>query len=522
MSLDLLTEINAVSARTPGAIALIEESGRRITYAALATRIARVTAALRALGIRRGDRVLFAIRPSETAVVTIIALMELGAVLVAAHLGVGDELFASQMQTVRPSWVFTETVILAAMRNRLARGVLRSRGTLLPSFKSLHDVHVVVAGRWLPGLGTMTRLERIENSARAVTIANVDAATPERQDDALIVFTSGTTSAPRAVVHTRSSLAATLDAVAAGLPVTPGHCILARDLHLIIPALRSGASAFVPASQQMSPAAMLAAIERHRITHVFEVTAHLERLVAHLEQTGGRFPAHIEQMLVGAAPVRHAFFERLSRRIGHATQAWCVYGMTEMLPVAAIELREKLQFAGIGDVVGTPVRGVDARVDDKGELTVAGPHLFHRYLGDEPVERHATGDLATIDAAGRVVLLGRRKDMIIRGANNIYPALHEQIVERIAGVQRAAMIGVFDEERADERVILVVEPVVALESREEISRFTHQVATALRTTHRIDHAALPDDIIVATVPLSGRSSKVDKAQLRTMLRNGSL
>jgi acyl-CoA synthetase (AMP-forming)/AMP-acid ligase II len=190
--------------------------------------------------------------------------------------------------------------------------------------------------------------------------------------------------------------------------------------------------------------------------------------------------------------------------------------------VAAIELREKLLFAGVGDVVGRPVHGVDASIDDQGELIVAGPHLFNRYLGSPSVDRHATGDLATIDASGRVVLLGRSKDMIIRGANNIYPALHEPVVERIEGVHRAAMVGVFDETRADERLVLVIEPAVSLRSPEQVSEFTRHVATALRTTNRIDHAALPDDIVVGTVPLSGRSSKVDKAQLRALLRNGSL
>ena len=103
MSLRLLAELEIISARAPDSIALIEESGRVVSYSALVARIARIAVALRQHGVRRGDRVLFAIRPSETAVATIVALTEIGAVLVAAQVGVGDELFESQMRTVEPT-----------------------------------------------------------------------------------------------------------------------------------------------------------------------------------------------------------------------------------------------------------------------------------------------------------------------------------------------------------------------------------------------------------------------------------
>ena len=116
------------------------------------------------------------------------------------------------------------------------------------------------------------------------------------------------------------------------------------------------------------------------------------------------------------------------------------------------------------------------------------------------------------------MLLGRSKDMIIRGAFNIYPALHEPVIEQIDGVRRAAMIGVFDEMRADERVVLVVEPAKAMHTHQQEEEFAQQVSTALRTTHRIDSVALPDDVVVAAIPLAGRSSKVDKAQLRQSMR----
>jgi acyl-CoA synthetase (AMP-forming)/AMP-acid ligase II len=336
-------------------------------------------------------------------------------------------------------------------------------------------------------------------------------------DDALIVFTSGTTSQPRAVVHSRASLAATLDVIHTLLPVAPGDRLMARDLHLIVPALRAGATVYLPQSQKPPAAQLLRAIEQQRITHVYEVTANLELLVSHLERERKEFPSSIRQVFVGAAPVRHAFFRRVAPLLPAGAEAWCVYGMTEMLPVAAIELRDKLAFTGDGDIVGRPVNGVTARIRDDGELVVGGPHLFDRYLGASRVDEHPTGDLACFEQ-GRIVLRGRSKDMIIRGEYNIYPALHEPIVERIEGVRRCAIVGLFDEEKADERILLVVEPESPLPSAAAEAAFRKQLRAAIEHgPHRIDDVALPDEIVIAAIPLSGRSSKVDKPALRRTL-----
>jgi acyl-CoA synthetase (AMP-forming)/AMP-acid ligase II len=105
--------------------------------------------------------------------------------------------------------------------------------------------------------------------------------------------------------------------------------------------------------------------------------------------------------------------------------------------------------------------------------------------------------------------------MIIRGHHNIYPALHEPVVECLAGVRRCAMVGVFDERRADERVVLVVEPEEGVDG----DRLRHEVERALRDgPSRIDDAATPDLIIAMSLPVTGRSQKVDKDALRALAR----
>lgn len=339
---------------------------------------------------------------------------------------------------------------------------------------------------------------------------------PERspEDPLIVVFTSGTTAAPKAVVHSGRSIAATLSLVSAHLQFAESDVLFASDVHLVLPALSAGASVVVPPRGRFSAVRTLRALRTHMVTHLFAVTADAQALAELLMPVGQTLPGSVREVMIGAAPVRAGFLRRFQSTLPPGARAWCVYGMTELLPAAFITLEEKLAYQEEGDLLGTLAPGVSARLTTDGELVLRGPNLFTRYLGYDPVEEHYTGDVARLDG-GRVVLLGRSKDMIIRGRHNIYPALHEPVVERMAGVRRCAMVGVFDERDADERVVLVVEPEDGVDGerlRREVSRALRDGAT------RIDDAAAPDLIIVAALPLAGRSHKVDKDAVRALAR----
>lgn len=517
MPLALVSQLRLVASRTPGAVAIIEESGHAVSFGDLLANVERIHHGLAAHGMRSGDRVLFAIRPGAVAIAAMLAMSELGAVIVVAQLGVGDALFAAQMHAVRPTWVMAESVLIAAMRSPMVRRLLELRGKSLPSLASLDHARFVASGPWMPGLRGALRLQDLERDTSGVAAEPTPGGLPGLEDtsDAFIVFTSGTTDAPKAVVHSRASLAAALQVVGTLLAIAPGDRLWTREVHVLLPALFAGATSFLPRSE-LDPGRTLAAIREHGISHVFEVTANVERLVEHVERRGAMLPPTLRQVMIGAAPVRQAFFRRLRKVLPAGAQAWCVYGMTEILPIAAIAIDEKLAFRGEGDIVGRPVDGVRVDVSPQGELIVRGPQLFSGYLGGALVSSHPTGDLAKLDD-GRIVLMGRAKDMIIRREHNIYPELHEPVIEQIAGVRRCAMVGLYDEERADERVVLVVEPERALESVRERQEFIARVRTELeRGPHRIDDAALPDAILVAELPYTGRSHKVDKRALREM------
>jgi acyl-CoA synthetase (AMP-forming)/AMP-acid ligase II len=236
----------------------------------------------------------------------------------------------------------------------------------------------------------------------------------------------------------------------------------------------------------------------------------MAELVDLLERQGRRLPDHLRVIILASAPIHRVFLQRLRAVCGLGTDIWCTYGMSEMFPVALVESREKLAFVGDGDLVGTPVDGIRVEIAEDGELLVGGPHLFARYAGGPAVDMHATGDLARIDAQGRIVLHGRKKDMIIRGHYNIYPSLYEDTIAAIAGVESCALVGLPNKDQTDERLILVVQPrhgEDGVDLRRRVQRALADGSCA------IDSFALPDDVVVARLPRAGRSHKMDRSRL---------
>ena len=199
------------------------------------------------------------------------------------------------------------------------------------------------------------------------------------------------------------------------------------------------------------------------------------------------------------------------------TRVRCVYGMTEIVPVSRVDLEEKLVFHGEGDLVGRPVDGVRVRIAGDGELLVSGPNLCRGYWGQPSVTEVATGDLGVLDGDGRIVLFGRKKEMIIRGQHNIYPEVLESSIGGISGVRRCCLVGLYQDARADEEVILCVEG----EPGTDAAALHTLVERSLRTgSHRIDAAALPDRIVIMPIPLAPRSKKVDRSAVRVALQSG--
>ncbi len=200
----------------------------------------------------------------------------------------------------------------------------------------------------------------------------------------------------------------------------------------------------------------------------------------------------------GSAPVSASLLAAV-RRAG-AREAWGVYALTEVFPAAAVESVTKSAFTGEGDLVGELLPGVEARVDENGQVLLAGPTAADRYLGEEPFAWVATGDIGRLD--GRTVVLGgRAKDMILRDAENIYPGLYEPALH-VPGVELALLVGVPATD-GDERVVAVIQTAAGAAEQD--------VRAALRSPLTRMGSARPDAVVFARIPLSGRSRKPDRS-----------
>lgn len=509
--LHLYEPLAALAARRPHAVALLESSGAAITYSALYRRATALREAFRELGMTPGEQVLFSVRPGIDAVMLAVAVNGAGGVIVSCDPYVGDALFSARLSMLTPRWVVAESRVLAASSGGIVSRVLRWAGIRLAPLGRLANVRFVRVGLPIPGAppAISSRALARRRPTYAARDAQLDPSLP-----ALVDFTSGTAGSPKAVVHTRRSLAATLAVVRDALDADETNTIHSGALHLILPALLSGARVVIPRRSVVDARDTLRGLERWGVSHLFAVASDGRRLLDYCVAHQRRLPASLRVLLLGGSPVHAALLRRLRDVVEEGTRVVCVYGMTEILPVALVSLEEKLAYDGTGDLLGAPVPTVHARVADDGELLVSGPALFDRYLGGSPVTEHATGDLARMED-GRIVLLGRAKDMIIRGETNIYPELYEPVIERIPGVRRCALIGQYLERLADECVVLVVEPEPGTNADELDRRLRHELRYG---DCRIDTAAQPDFIFSMPLPEAGRASKVNKAALRALVR----
>ena len=506
---DLLSRLTTFAQKRSSSVALSETSGREIAFAALMGRVDALAANLATAGFRKGDRALLLVRPGVDAVVSLLGILRAGGVLVAADIAMGEEAFNSRVSLAAPQWIFVESAFLALQKLAIARRFLRGRGVEIPEIPNLKKARVVSAGPSIPGVRAEFTLSALSGPLRLEPqIVDIDPT-----DDAAIIFTSGTTDLPKGVVHTHASINAMLNLLVEFLAIGESDVLYGALIQVIAPALYSGIEVVVP-RKKFSAETWLSDVERNNVTIVFGPPSEFEEIAQYCQQTGRTLPSSLRTIVLGSAPVHAAFLSRLSAIVPQRTRVWCMYGLTEVLPVAAMLMSDKLQYANDGDVIGRPLSGIRARIASDRELLVTGPNLFNRYLGGEPTAEAQTGDLASIDEDGNIVLHGRKKDMIIRGNYNIYPGMVEPTISRIPGVRDCCLVGVYDERIADEKIVLVVEKDDP-RPEPEFRRFLEK--QLLSGQFSIDQYAMPDQTVFAPIPRSGRSQKIDRVALRKQL-----
>lgn len=283
----------------------------------------------------------------------------------------------------------------------------------------------------------------------------------ELNDPFIICYTSGTTGSPKGAVLTQGNQLAnalnacmTLDISGRDTAITLLPMFHAGGIGLFtLPTLYAGGTVVLP--RQFDAAETLKLIESFRVSVVFAVPT-IHQAIADDPGFEEADLSSVRWFYSGGAPCPLPLIDVFRRRGIAFGQG---YGLTETSPTHFLLVPEDFE-RGRG-TIGRPALHAEARVVDEkgrtvppgtvGEIVVAGPNVFKEYWG-RPEETAAsfkdgwfyTGDLGRCDEDGFVTVVGRRKELIISGGENIYPVEVEQLLESHPDVAEAAVVGLPD------------------------------------------------------------------------------
>lgn len=262
---------------------------------------------------------------------------------------------------------------------------------------------------------------------------------PQAPQSRRIIYTSGTTGRPKGVVLEEAALSASLGALERAVAASPDDvhlsvlpfALLLEQLAGVLLPLKIGARIQIAGS----PAELMQLSDELRPTTTILVPDLLAQWTGFLRQSGRRAPDSLRFVAVGGAPVGAALAEA----------AWQVgipvhegYGLSECCSVVAVN-RAGERRAGS---VGRPLDHVAVTIAGDGEIVVRGPSVMSGYLGGQPVHGiWRTGDLGRLDDDGRLVVLGRKDDVIVTPAGrNVHPEWIEPMLLADPAIARAAVV----------------------------------------------------------------------------------
>jgi len=455
---------------------VIGHQGLRMTYALLRESVDRLACGLRRLGLQPGERIGIWSQNNAEWVLTQLATAKAGLVLV----------------NINPAYRRAE---LEYALNKVGCRAL----ILAPSFKSsnylemLQDLAPELANSQ-PGQLRSTRLPQLEwvlrlGNERTPGMLNFDdlcgpatgqelaelmalGKTLQFDDPVNIQFTSGTTGQPKGATLTHHNVLNNGffigEAMRLGssdrlcIPVPFYHCfgmVLGN-----LAALTHGATMVIP-GEGFDPLAVLQSVAVERCTALHGVPTMFIAILDHPDFAKYDLSS-LRTGIMAGSPCPVEVMKRVVARM-HMQQVTIAYGMTETSPVSfqsSVDDPLERRVSTVGRIQPhIEVKVVDAngrivRRGESGELLTRGYSVMRGYWGDEARTHEAidaggwmhTGDLATIDAEGYCNIVGRLKDMVIRGGENIYPREIEEFLYRHPKVQDVQVIGVPDARYGEE------------------------------------------------------------------------
>jgi len=449
-----------VSAHRDRAGGIEAESGSW-SYAALDDWAHRFAHGLAALGLESGDRV------------SLLAAND--APLVAAYLG-----------------AFRARLVANPINNRLlpeeVAYILEHAGTrcLLVSAEFEELAHAA-----LPLLATPLRVLRLDDPHFEAMPATPFASKAQARDGALLIYTSGTTGKPKGVLLTQANVMAGIEIVSRAFGMKPADrtfCVMPLFhtnslMFSTLPFLFVGAT--VVLRKRFSATAFWQQCREARANSTSVSPTILAMLLEHEAQAPAASDIHLDFIKVASAPTSPELAARFEARFGEGLLLE-TYGLTETTAINVMNPRHGPRKHGS---IGRAVPPQEVRLVD-GEIQVRGPTVMREYFRDPENTRKAmdgewlrTGDVARIDADGFIFIVGRSKEMILRGGENISPLEIEDVVVRHPAVREAAAVGVPDRIWG-ESVGLCVVPRHAV-TEQEITDFCRAHLSAFKVPQRV-------------------------------------
>ncbi len=422
----------------------------RVAAPALAEQVARVAGGLLAAGVRAGDAVSWQSPNRDEVGVLSRACWRLGAIAAPVHHLMGATDVAGVLDAVRPAHVVADL-------------------DALPDGEPVDDLWTD-AGRL-----------------------------------AAVLFTSGSSGAPKGVLHTQATLAYKATQMRVAHDLGPDDCVLMPAPSAHISGLLNGITlpGVVPFRTvfmaRWDPETALSLIERERVTFMVGPPTFFVSMMQAPGFASERV-ASLRLISSGGAGVGQAFVDEASRAFGARVKR--TYGSTEVPTI-------------ITD--GRPIGEIELRIDDNGELLARGPEVCVGYLDAAQTAEaftadgwFRTGDLAAADATGAIEIVGRLKDVIIRGGENISTAEVEKVLEAHPDVRHAVAVGEPDA-LMGERVVAFVESSRAFDLDACRAWFVEQGVARFKTPERV--------VVVDALPLLP-TGKPDRAALRARVAAG--
>lgn len=489
----------------PDAIAVHYE-GRQITYGHLLDETLRVAALLRALGVREGDRVLIYSPNTPEYLSVFYGCAHVGAVLAP----VNDTFRMTELRYIAKNASADVAFVHASILDPFLENL---RGSLdAPSKIVALGTHgATPAGV----LGAYERLLAPTETAPAVDCA-ADA-------PGLIVYTSGSTTVPKAVLHTHGSLHFSLTTYAAVWEYTDSDiAVVSPPMSWVFGLILTSAAMLTVGTtvvllRRFHPERVLEAVEQFRATLLFGTMSMYTKMLDVLNKTDYDMSS-LQFCMIGGEPCPDSLLKPVEARFGlRFCQAWA---FSENHPLVLMRPQDKDAPRG---TAGRPAPGVEIRLIDpdgnevtgagSGEAWVRGPGAMTCYFGNpeltaERIDAEGwiqTGDLLKRDEDGYLFVVGRASEMIIRSGANIAPAEVETALLEHPDIASACVVGIPDR-RSGEAIVAFVTP------RNGAEIGTAEILDHLRS--RLARYKLPQEILLMqTLPVTA-NNKIDRKALK--------